>query len=165
MFADNDLINKTYTLPLNYSSIDSCLYKPCENDGECIKNINDEIKEKNQTDLSFINPIQLDTYRCVCKNGWFGVFCHLRICDLKPCSPNGQCVQNEDLTNYTCHCFIGFKGRHCTDTVATCDRGQNPCNNRGDCILRNGIATCKCFKFYEGNNYTKIFKLTSNKNE
>lgn len=65
-----NLINKTYALPLSYP-IDSCLYRPCENDGHCIKN--EQINEKNQTNHELsIKPIQQDTYRCICKRGWYG---------------------------------------------------------------------------------------------
>lgn len=81
---------------------------------------------------------------------FLGMFCSLRICDLKPCSPNGQCVMNEDYTNYTCHCYIGYSGKNCKDTVATCDQDRgNPCRG-GNCFLVNGIATCKCNLWFEG---------------
>ena len=73
--ADDNLINKTYSLPLSYP-VDSCLYKPCENGGQCVKNEitgEEKLEKANQTELmTSVSPIQPDTYRCRCETGWFG---------------------------------------------------------------------------------------------
>ncbi|RWS27550.1 cubilin-like protein [Leptotrombidium deliense] len=127
-------------LPKEYP-VDSCDYQPCSVHGRCIhKTLRDKI-----VDI------------CECKMHYTGLFCHLTLCDLKPCGDFGVCTLEPKEDNYVCHCNTGYTGKQCMDTISTCDR-TNPCGDRGKCSLINGTPKCSCYAWYEGK-YCERFRV------
>lgn len=77
------------------TDIDECASNPCLNNGLCKQLIN--------------------SYECDCSHtGFEGFNCENNIndCAGDPCDKGAKYCEDQVL-NYTCHCFKGFTGRHC----------------------------------------------------
>ncbi|CAG2118874.1 unnamed protein product [Medioppia subpectinata] len=85
----NESVNLPQKLPVN-----TCEYKPCMNGGECVRN------ERNDS-------------LCRCTEFWTGIFCHLTLCNRKPCGNHGICELNTDSSDrYVCHCDSEYDKKH-----------------------------------------------------
>ncbi|KAI1298753.1 Protocadherin Fat 3 [Halotydeus destructor] len=135
---DETFLNKTVPLPARYP-VDSCSYNPCSENGLCRQRR--QLHSKNNDTSN----------QCVCKNHWTGIFCHMTLCEKRPCGDRGLCKldSKKNSHDYICHCNAGYTGKNCQDTLDKCDR-HNPCRDRGKCSLVNGIPTCSCQPWYEG---------------
>lgn len=57
--------------------------------------------------------------------------------------------QNNNQSNYTCECPLGYDGRHCEHPLSACL--NNPCENEGSCIDGPSGFLCACKIGYSGN--------------
>lgn len=58
------------------------------------------------------------------------------------CSSHGKCLERESLR--TCHCFLGYHGLHCLETVDVDDCLTRPCSGGGHCIETEEGFGCLC---------------------
>ncbi len=79
----NTTINISHKMPVN-----TCEYQPCINGGSCVTSGRNE------------------SY-CKCAQLWTGIFCHLTLCNRRPCGDHGICKLNRDSGGYDCHCDSG----------------------------------------------------------
>ena len=108
--------------------VESCEPNPCFNQGKCVQN---------QTQ-----------FMCQCPPHFTGLFCYLSVCDLKPCV-FGKCALTETNTiGFDCTCDKDFTGRFCDIKKRPCD--DNPCENRGLCIVKGTGYFCQCHAWWEG---------------
>ncbi|XP_045763527.1 cubilin homolog [Maniola jurtina] len=70
-------------------------------------------------------------------------------CESNPCGVHGHCHPLRE--GYTCICFPGYSGSHCTDNNNMCS--NNPCRNGGSCRLDERSTRgfrCECTALYSG---------------
>jgi Golgi apparatus protein 1 len=105
-----------------------CELNPCRNGGTC---------------FDFIN-----SYKCICPNGYIGRHCEENYDDCKnsPCANGGACA--DGVNDFTCTCPPGFTGKDCSAEINECD--LDPCLNGGFCIDGNNTFTCRCLPRYGG---------------
>ncbi|XP_046857349.1 neurogenic locus notch homolog protein 2-like isoform X2 [Xenia sp. Carnegie-2017] len=89
--------------------------------------------------------------RCICRSGWKGKCCNIRIgvCNRSLCKNGGSCLV--DGRSYKCICLPDFIGVHCEKEVANPCK-PNPCKNGGQCNVLGNIYTCKCKPKFGGYN-------------
>lgn len=86
---DPEFMNTTLKLAGKMQS-ESCIHQPCVNNGSCITGRNESY--------------------CKCKGFWTGIFCHLTVCDKRPCGDHGVCKLNKDSgSGFVCKCNSGMK--------------------------------------------------------
>jgi hypothetical protein len=105
-----------------------CELNPCRNGGTC---------------FDFIN-----SYKCICPNGYIGKHCEENYDDCKnrPCANGGECA--DGVNDFTCTCTPGFTGKDCSAEINECD--LDPCLNGGFCIDGNNTFSCRCLPRYTG---------------
>lgn len=129
-------IAKILQLLAGNTDITPCLTN-CSNNGRCV------------LDLS-------GNYSCLCFENYTGVKCEkdIRPCSSSPCINNGECLENQTLTNaytYTCKCTPDFHGAYCQLEYDLC-ANVSSCKN-GQCYKKGMNETaCRCFYLYEGEN-------------
>ena len=76
----------------------------CFNNGTCVDSLN-------EIDSLF-------GYSCQCESSYTGPRCEkFDPCLQKPCSPNSECLINNEQMTYECKCNQGYEGRNCTIDV------------------------------------------------
>jgi len=58
----------------------------------------------------------------------------------------GTC--NDDVTDYSCDCQPGFKGKRCASEVDEC--ASQPCHNGATCVDYVNSFVCKCRPGFNG---------------
>ena len=113
---------------------------------------------------------QINSYKCICKDGFEGVRCNINIddCAKQPCLNNASCI--DGVKDYTCDCKSGWSGKVCSENINDCvvncaeDSAdactKSPCKN-GSCIDLINDFTCSCFPGFKGllTFFSRIFLL------
>ena len=121
-------------------NIDDCDPNPCQNGGKCIDGVN--------------------SYSCICSNGYTGTHCTVNIddCDPNPCQNGGTCV--DGVNSYICVCSGSWSNSDCSQCLLpncqTCSSDIGKCNVCDNGYVLNNIGTCG--KLIKG---TKSFKFNS----
>ncbi|CAG0915687.1 unnamed protein product [Notodromas monacha] len=92
-----------------------------------------------------------DRARCVCHDGYTGVFPHcvaLNACSTAPCLNGGTC--EEDDESFNCTCTDDFTGQLCGERKSRCT--GEICRNGGICSDVAGRLVCSCPAGFEGEN-------------
>jgi Notch-like protein len=95
--------------------VDECESNPCE---QFEQDINDETVTPSQC-FDYI-----DSYVCICEDGWDGENCAENIddCASNPCSNGDPAAICTDLERaYTCQCVPGWEGENCELQIDPCD--------------------------------------------
>jgi len=119
----------------NCSISSPCDFKPCENDGTCVKVANG--------------------YNCLCSENYTGENCDIEIddCDNDLCLFNASC--HEDGIGCDCPSFaaglycevlcpLGNTGERCEQQVDFCQSNETMCSNGGECRSTRQGAVCDC---------------------
>ncbi|VDH92805.1 Hypothetical predicted protein [Mytilus galloprovincialis] len=98
---------------------DQCTPNPCEVGQKCISAM-----YNNHICLSFDAPCDVhpclnngvcrnmvNSYKCICPNGYHGNDCENTPCDVYPCLNNGEC--RNIISGYICNCPEGYDGDNC----------------------------------------------------
>ncbi|GIY72352.1 neurogenic locus Notch protein [Caerostris extrusa] len=93
------------------------------------------------------------TFSCTCPVGYSASLCEIVVqnsCNSNPCLNGGTCTL-VTLTNYTCSCAVGYRGRHCQlpDHCAS-----QPCRNSASCHSLKDTYRCTCARGFTGTNCT-----------
>uniref|UniRef100_A0A8C4NJP3 Delta-like protein n=1 Tax=Eptatretus burgeri TaxID=7764 RepID=A0A8C4NJP3_EPTBU len=103
-----------------HENINDCAGKNCLNGATCVDGVN--------------------SFQCICPDGWNGDFCQNDDCIPNPCQHGGACA---DLANdFNCTCQGGWKGRTCHSRTSHCD--ASTCNNGGTCFEEGASFQCLC---------------------
>lgn len=117
--------------PLFQINKDDCNPNPCQNNGECI----DEV----------------EGFHCNCTDtGYTGIMCqnNENECKFKPspCLNGGTCY--DTYGSYICECLPNYSGFNCEQLIDPCS--TNPCGNGGSCINRKDSFQCICLGGFSG---------------
>ncbi|XP_065167947.1 protein jagged-1b-like [Atheta coriaria] len=87
-------------------------------------------------------------YRCSCKPGYTGKYCHENINDCKanPCENGGTCI--DKINDFQCICKDGWEGALCNINTDECS--ATPCHNNGTCIDKVADFQCDCRNGWKG---------------
>ncbi|XP_032155422.1 stabilin-2 [Sapajus apella] len=93
---------------------------------------------------------------CECGDGFKGTACETCTegkygirCDQACSCVHGRCNQGP-LGDGSCDCDVGWRGVHC-DEVIKKDDCNGTCHTSANCILTDGIPSCKCAAGFQGN--------------
>ncbi|PRD23316.1 UNVERIFIED_CONTAM: Protocadherin Fat 1 [Trichonephila clavipes] len=129
-------LKSDFRLPYLFYLTDPCTDQPCLNGGIC--------------------KLHKDSFKCYCKEPFFGTKCEIGItvnpCGSKPCQNGGICTVNGDTFN--CMCKAPYIGEKCEkmDPCATL-----PCQNGGVCSVNGDSFNCMCKAPYTGEKCEKVF--------
>ncbi|KAL3880062.1 hypothetical protein ACJMK2_032333 [Sinanodonta woodiana] len=152
--AISSSIQSAAGIKIKVVSFSPCLTNPCNNDGECLNEINAEsvVVLADSLNQSLSNPVLSLISFCKCPPQFTGPVCSTPSpsCGQVFCQNGAQCINNSDNSKY-CRCPGGWQGNSCETDINECVQ-RNPCQNEAVCTNQQGSYECACQDGFWGKN-------------
>ncbi|KAJ6650293.1 hypothetical protein lerEdw1_013425 [Lerista edwardsae] len=129
---------------------DSCLQKPCQNGGSCLRKlvVSPQLRSHDSIPVILVVNEPLQSFTCKCMPGYDGTLCETDIdeCLPSPCHNAGSC--HNLVGGFSCSCSGGFTGMACERDINECL--SSPCKNGALCQNFPGSFNCVCKSGYTG---------------
>ncbi|KFD67533.1 hypothetical protein M514_20210 [Trichuris suis] len=99
----------------------------------------------------------LGSYKCICHDGWRGVYCDEDIdeCTSSPCQNQGECTNTDG--SFKCKCSAYFTGQTCETEIDACKSLE--CVH-GFCTGKGSNALCQCYGRWTGSKCNEAMPST-----